>query len=108
MALEIFLNSDRNDDIRSEAAAFMFFFFRAGGATRVSTEEAQDVEDGTDEYVEIVAFKRSAVGDVRGCAKMRLSASDDKVLHVHREQEGWSPSKLLPDDLRAERDPSRS
>ena len=26
MALEVFLNSDRNDDIRSEAAAFMSFF----------------------------------------------------------------------------------
>ena len=60
MALEVFLNSDRNDDIRSEAAAFMSFF-RAGGATCVSTEEAQDVEDGTDEYVEIVAFKGSSI-----------------------------------------------
>ena len=98
----------------------------------MSTEEAQDVEDGTDEYVKIIAFKGSSIRSRRRarlglpikvhnvgvlgrgagqrpplCAKMRLSARDDKVLHAHREQEGWSPGKLQPDDLRAERDPSR-
>ena len=45
----------------SEVRPLVSCFFRAGGAALVSTEEALDVEDGTDEYVEI-----AAVGDVRG------------------------------------------
>ena len=51
----------------SEVRPLVSCFFGAGGAARVSTGEALDVEDGTDEYVEIVAFEGSSIRSRRRC-----------------------------------------